>query len=845
LLRSPSLKEERMQRPDGIRWKRGLAWISILAGALAPSLMSPGVAYSLFVRENALAPDGTVRAVAYSNNTLYIGGSFSQVGPVSGPAVALDPVTAVAKTPYPRVTGYVRAVEPDGSGGWYIGGAFTAVQGQPRNNLAHIDAAGAVTSWNPDVNSEVDDIALAPGGVYIAGHFIAVGDSGRTFVAAVDAASGLATSWAPRIDNWVTEIEVSGNYIYIGGLFVAINGVGRSKLAAFNYPGGELTDILGACCYANVDALEFSDGKLFIAVTDAPFPLTYKLQVYDESSGFLPYFVQANSTIRDIAFDSLTGSIYLCGDFSSVGGCVSCPYLAAVDVATGSTTGWTFPVDGPVRTVAFRRFGGSPDALVIGGSFQTVGGVSRKYPAMVGISPAVTLSPPGCGGGEVYAVEFDGTKIYAGGDFSIINGVPRSNLAALDATGAVLLNWNPATNATVDALLVSGSTVYVGGQFSTVNGTTRNRAASVHAVTGALNAFNPNVDASPSTTVKTFAIAGTTLYMGGAFGGVRGVERFNLAAVNATTGAVILWNPAPDGPVNALTYLPGSILINPTLVAGGQFTFIGGQFRDNLATLDPTTGASGPLDSPNGPVHSLFIIPSPIGGFDTIFLGGAFSSVAGQPRNHLASLAAFGLVTSWDPNANGAVYSIALLGNTIIAGGDFTTIGTDSRNHIAAIDRFSGAATAWDPNATGGTPPGVVYALLPWPGTVYAGGSFTTIAGTPQSYFAGISDGTITGVEGDPIPAVTPLVLRVAPNPFERSTEAQFSLASGGETRVTVYDVAGRRIREIHKGWLPAGNHTIPWDGRDDSGRPAAAGVYFLGVETQTGHMGSKVYRVK
>lgn len=35
------------------------------------------------------------------------------------------------------------------SGGWYIGGGFWAVKGQPRNKLAHIHASGALTDWDP------------------------------------------------------------------------------------------------------------------------------------------------------------------------------------------------------------------------------------------------------------------------------------------------------------------------------------------------------------------------------------------------------------------------------------------------------------------------------------------------------------------------------------------------------------------------------------------------------------------------------------------------------------------------------------------------------------------------
>jgi flagellar hook assembly protein FlgD len=35
-------------------------------------------------------------------------------------------------------------------------------------------------------------------------------------------------------------------------------------------------------------------------------------------------------------------------------------------------------------------------------------------------------------------------------------------------------------------------------------------------------------------------------------------------------------------------------------------------------------------------------------------------------------------------------------------------------------------------------------------------------------------------------------------------------------------------VRNLFTGNLPPGTHTFKWDGRDDSGRGAAGGIYFL-----------------
>ena len=58
-----------------------------------------------------------------------------------------------------------------------------------------------------------------------------------------------------------------------------------------------------------------------------------------------------------------------------------------------------------------------------------------------------------------------------------------------------------------------------------------------------------------------------------------------------------------------------------------------------------------------------------------------------------------GVATAWDPNANDYVYALAVSGGTVYAGGYFTSIGGQPRNYIAALDAASGAATDWDANA--------------------------------------------------------------------------------------------------------------------------------------------------
>jgi flagellar hook assembly protein FlgD len=66
------------------------------------------------------------------------------------------------------------------------------------------------------------------------------------------------------------------------------------------------------------------------------------------------------------------------------------------------------------------------------------------------------------------------------------------------------------------------------------------------------------------------------------------------------------------------------------------------------------------------------------------------------------------------------------------------------------------------------------------------------------------------------------------PNPFGRRTHVGFDVPSpGGDVTIEIFDLAGRRVRELLRARVPAGRHAVVWDGRDDRGNEAAQGIYF------------------
>jgi hypothetical protein len=69
------------------------------------------------------------------------------------------------------------------------------------------------------------------------------------------------------------------------------------------------------------------------------------------------------------------------------------------------------------------------------------------------------------------------------------------------------------------------------------------------------------------------------------------------------------------------------------------------------------------------------------------------------------------------------------------------------------------------------------------------------------------------------------------PNPFNQATRIAYSLAAGGPVSLSVFDPHGRKVATLVDGVEEAGDHSVEWNGRLDSGQPAAAGFYVVSLE--------------
>ncbi len=88
-------------------------------------------------------------------------------------------------------------------------------------------------------------------------------------------------------------------------------------------------------------------------------------------------------------------------------------------------------------------------------------------------------------------------------------------------------------------------------------------------------------------------------------------------------------------------------------------------------------------------------------------------------------------------------------------------------------------------------------------------------------------------------------VVTVQPNPFQGTTEIIVLVSNQGLADVSIFDVAGRRVRTVVNRELTAGSHHFEWEGIDTNGNLVSAGIYFVRVATRGGVFSQRVIRVE
>ena len=68
------------------------------------------------------------------------------------------------------------------------------------------------------------------------------------------------------------------------------------------------------------------------------------------------------------------------------------------------------------------------------------------------------------------------------------------------------------------------------------------------------------------------------------------------------------------------------------------------------------------------------------------------------------------------------------------------------------------------------------------------------------------------------------------PNPFNPTTIISFSLQNISNVELSIYNIKGQRVKTLAKNHFDKGNHSIIWNGDDESGKPISSGVYLYKI---------------
>jgi Malectin domain len=246
--------------------------------------------------------DGAVKSFTRIGNTMFAGGTFTQVKAPGGPTLsrtnlfAFNASTGAISSFAPTLNGEVDALATDGTS-LFVGGLFTTVNGATQNRIVKLDpVTGAIISaFNLKVTSgaSVLTMAVSGGELYIGGAFTVLNGTNRNRLAAVNPATGALDSnlnfdFEGKHNNGqirVLKLSISpdGSKLVAIGNFTTVDGQSRDQIMMVNLSttpdtlANWETDRYKAVCASRFDTymhdVDFApDGSYFVvAVTGAFF----------------------------------------------------------------------------------------------------------------------------------------------------------------------------------------------------------------------------------------------------------------------------------------------------------------------------------------------------------------------------------------------------------------------------------------------------------------------------------------------------------------------------------------------------------------------------------------------
>ncbi|NEN25323.1 T9SS type A sorting domain-containing protein [Cryomorpha ignava] len=718
----------------------------------------------------SLSPNSTVNTIETDGNTAYVGGSFSSFGYETSYLARFEAGSNIPDFVDSDPNSTVNEIISDGSGGYYIAGSFSSIDGTTASRVAHYLADGTVDPGfaTVNINSTVETLALNGSDLYLGGSFTTINGVAIARLAKLNASTGVADeTFAPSINSTVNSIKIAGGLIYFSGSFTEVNATTRNRLAAMN-PAGVL-QAWNPDANSTVHDLETDGTTIFAGGSFSTIGglTANRLAGINATTGAITTFnPSVNSTVNDLLISGST--LYIGGSFTQIDGTARTRF-ASLNINTGALNALTIDANSTVEAIALNGSG----IIAIGGSFTQVNGEDRLRFAEVNIATGNGTGRNINFNSTIHALHYLGTDLIAGGSFSIVNEIVAQRLASYNNTDLT----DPPTsianvNSTVHDILIDNGVLYFSGSFTSVNSTSRQRVAAVNISDGALTSLNPSVNS----TVNTMSLDGNTLYLGGSFSEINTISRSRAAALSVTTGALTDWNPAPNSTIETIAINGSDILIGgsfswshykdnryiavrqldlpeldqltdgninstvnvlhkngTTLYAGGSFTTFDGESRARFAEFDLNTNAVTNLSiSANSTINAIDIYDN------KLYLGGSFTLINGTDRSRIVS---YNLTTDvledFNPGVNSTVNDIEVNSDRILIGGSFSASNVLSSSYVMGVDLTTGL-----PNIFFSGINSTVEALVVQGDNLYLGGYFSQVGGETRQRFASINKTT-------------------------------------------------------------------------------------------------------
>lgn len=409
-----------------------------------------------------------------------------------------------------------------------------------------------------------------------------------------------------RLSGYVSAVlQRPDGKVYVGGVFNAGLGLPKAYLSLIDPVTGAVDNTFNPVLNDSVRALALkADGKLYVGgqFTSVGGVTRNHLALVDGVTGALDVGFDAGTQVLSTYVSDLClrpdGKLYVGGTPTGVSG----KSLVLVNGVTGVLDGTFVPGFHDTSSI-FSLLLRADGKLFVGGTIDVLGdGIHYSGVVLVDgqtgvvdgtFAPNIT-SEGGQSWSEVHSLVLraDG-KLYVGGYFDAVGGLVRNSLAMINGTtGAVYSSFDPGNvfvshdgEEVGQMLLGNNDRLYV----SKANGF--DGLFLVDGLTGALDAsFGTNLKGCFPNVLALRADG--KVYAGGSFSSVGGVTRKGMCLVDGASGVLdadfqptLLDHNAP-GRIYAV--LPAA---NGKVFVAGDFNFLGGESKQNVALVDETTGA--------------------------------------------------------------------------------------------------------------------------------------------------------------------------------------------------------------------------------------------------------------